>query len=311
MAILVLGSTGFAGTNICNILRENSLEFEGVSRSNGVDLRQTETTVMLLEKIKPAFIINAAAHVGSLNYVTEKAADVIIDNSKMVMAMYEAAARVCPETIIINPIANCAYPGNLDVYEEDKWQLGGVHRSVLSYGSARRFMWAVGECFAMQYGIKTISLLTPNMYGTYDSPDPNKAHALNALVSKFVKAEMTGQKEIEVWGTGFAIREWLYAKDFARIILYIIKNPHIQKLLTEPVNMGQNFGLNVRELINLIQKNFAYSGSVYYNTEKPDGAPKKVMDNKRFREYFPNFEFTDFDNGIKETIQYYKEIYPY
>jgi len=171
-------------------------------------------------------------------------------------------------------------------------------------------MWAVGESFAMQHDIRSIHLLVPNMYGPFDSTDPNKAHALNALISKFFKAEKTNQRELEIWGTGIAIREWLYAKDFGKIVLQIIENPH-RLGLAEPLNIAQNFGLSVKELVELIKANFNYQGTITWNHSKPDGAPKKVMDDKKFRKVFPDFEFTQFSEGIKNTIKYYESIYPY
>ena len=310
MKIALLGASGFVGKNVGKLLAENNVEVHAASRATGVDLRDVLVTKAFFEKLKPDYIINCAAHVGSLNYVTKQAADVIVDNSQMLIGMYQAIAEVCPSAIVINPIANCAYPAKADSFIEDNWWDGHLHRSVLSYGATRRLMWSLSECFSMQHGIRTISLLVPNMYGPFDSTDPNKAHALNALISKFVKAKHQQQTELEIWGTGVAIREWLYAPDFARIVLKIINDPTMLGL-DEPVNVAQNFGLSVRELVAVIQRHFNFEGSIRFDPSKPDGAPKKVMDDKRFRKVFGNFEFTDFNVGIKNTIAYYDSIYPY
>jgi GDP-L-fucose synthase len=308
--IVLLGGTGFVGKNVCECLDENNMEYIIVSRKTGVDLRDLKQCIHLFSETKPDFIINCAAHVGSLNYVTVQAADVVLDNCKMILSIYEAISKECPKAVIINPIANCAYPGKADTYIEDQWWDGALDRSVLSYGSTRRLLWTVGESFDMQYSIRSISLLVPNMYGPYDSTDPNKAHALNALISKFVKAEKTCQKDLEIWGTGVAIREWLYAKDFGRIIVQILQNPKMHGL-TEPLNIAQNFGLSVRELVDIIQYYFNFKGEIRYDPLKPDGALKKVMDDKKFRKIFPNFNFTPFEEGIKNTIAYYESVYPY
>jgi GDP-L-fucose synthase len=311
MNILILGVTGFVGQNLYNVLsKSNAFNIIKSSKSLGHDLNNYADVEKLLIQSKPDYILNCAAHVGSLNYVTQKAADVILDNSRMILNIYEAASRHCSKAIIINPIANCAYPANSDTFSEDEWMNGHLHRSVLSYGSTKRLLWHVGESFFMQHQIKSIYLFVPNMYGPYDSSDPNKAHALNALISRFVKAEKEGHKEIELWGTGIAIREWLYAEDFAKIIESILT----QKItigLDEPVNIGQNFGLSVRELSQIINQKFNNSFSIKWNHNMPDGAPKKVMDDRRFKKVFHNFEFTDFNYGIEQTIQYYKSIYPY
>jgi GDP-L-fucose synthase len=310
MNILLLGATGFVGQNVAEVLIENGLGFTAVSKSTGCDLRYFEQALSTFEKARPDVIINCAAHVGSLNYVTEQAATVISDNSRMILSMYEAIAQSCPGALVINPIANCAYPAKADTFIEDNWWDGHLHRSVLSYGSTRRLMWTVAESYQMQYGIRSINLLVPNMYGPYDSTDPNKAHALNALISKFVKAKAGNQDEVVIWGTGIAIREWLYAKDFGRIVQQIINNQHMVGL-TEPINIGQNFGLSVKELVEIISDTFNYQGKIVWDTSKPDGAPKKVMDERRFRKVFKDFEFTSFEQGIKNAIDYYQSRLPY
>jgi GDP-L-fucose synthase len=310
MNIVLLGHTGFVGRNVAEVLTENGIDYISTSRREGVDLRDPIQAIAFFEASQPDFIINCAAHVGSLNYVTQHAADVVLDNSRMILSMYEAIAKVCPKAIVINPIANCAYPAQTEIFSEEDWWNGHLHRSVLSYGSTRRLMWAVGESFQMQYGITSISLLVPNMYGPFDSTDPNKAHALNALVSKFVKAKRNDQKEIEVWGTGYAIREWLYAKDFGQLVLEIIRVPD-RLGLAEPLNVAQEFGLSVRELVAVIKSAFNYKGEIKWDDTKPDGAPRKVMDDRRFRKVFPDFEFTPLLKGVGNTIQYYESIFPY
>ena len=310
MKIVLFGASGFAGRNVADMLHSHGTEFVETSLSAGLDLRDTAATAAFLRAHQPTHIINCAAHVGSLNYVTEKAATVIADNSRMVLGMYEAVAQECPQALVINPIANCAYPATADIFREDEWWNGHLHRSVLSYGTSRRLLWATAECFEMQYGVKSIHLLTPNMYGPYDSTDPNKAHALNALISKFVKAEHTGQAELPIWGTGVAIREWLYAPDFGRMVWEVIQQP-TRPGLQAPLNVAQNDGLSVKALVDIIQSKFNYKGQLTWDATKPDGAPKKVMDDTRFRQVFPEFKFTDFEEGIAETVKYYESVFPY
>jgi len=308
--ILILGGNGFVGKNVCEVFDENNINYSVASRNTGVDLRDLKQCLQLFDKIGPDFIINCAAHVGSLNYVSEIAATIVVDNTKMIISIYEAVEKICPKAIVINPIANCAYPAKSETFIEDQLWNGQLHRSVLSYGGTRRLMWLVAECYKMQYGVKSINLLVPNMYGPYDSTDPNKAHALNALISKFVKNNGSHEKNIEIWGTGAAIREWLYAKDFGKIILEIIKNPMMLGL-SEPVNIAQNYGLSVKELVEIIRLFFDNKIKIEYNFNKPDGAPKKIMDNTKFTKVFPKFKFTNMKKGIKNTIAYYESISPY
>ena len=228
----------------------------------------------------------------------------------MGLALYQAVARSAPTAQVINPIANCAYPATEETFVEDEWMDGPLHRSVLSYGATRRLLYWIGESFKMQHGTRSVYFLVPNMYGPHDSTDPNKAHALNALTAKFVKAHAENASEVEVWGTGVAIREWLYAPDFARLILGFIRNSSAPSL-DEPLNIGQHFGLSVRELVEIIRGACGYQGRVRYDHSKPDGAPKKVMDDRRFRSVFPDFKFTSQLDGIAACVDFYRRSYPY
>ncbi|MBO9682923.1 MAG: NAD-dependent epimerase/dehydratase family protein [Flavisolibacter sp.] len=310
MNIVLLGSTGFVGRNVAEELTKNGFSFFPVSRQNGYDLRKIEDNFKFLQESNTDIIINCAAHVGSLNYVSEFAADVVESNSRMILNLYEAVQKYNPQINIIQPIANCAYPANALVYKEEEFWNGPLHPSVLSYGSTRRMLLTVAESYHMQHKIRSINLITPNMYGPFDSTDPNKAHALNALISKFVKAIKTGQEQVEIWGTGIAVREWLYASDFGRIVVEVLKDLSNTEY-DRPFNIAQENGLSVKELINLILQNIDYKGTVWYNSNMPDGAPRKVMSKAKFEKIFPQFQFTSFEEGIKTTAAYYQSVYPY
>ena len=305
--VLVLGGTGFVGRNVLEFLEQSNFTSLSVSRASGTDLRDPVATAKLFRQHKPEVIINCAAHVGSLNYVTRQAAEIVSDNTRIILALYEAVANECPGALIINPIANCAYPATVSTFEEDHLWDGALHRSVLSFGSTRRFLWATAECFRMQHGIRSVHFLVPNMYGPYDSTDPDKAHALNALVAKFVKAVNSGAGEVAIWGSGVAIREWLYAPDFARVVIEVLKDPKMIGL-TEPLNVAQNFGLSVREIVDLVAGATDFKGEIIYDHMMPDGAPRKVMDDRRFRKVFPNFAFTPLHEGIQSAIVYYRTL---
>ncbi len=307
--ILLLGATGFVGKNVKKVFDDNNIKIIIASTEN-FNLLDLFGTKAFFEEYQPDFIINCAAHVGSLNYVSQFAANVILDNTRILLNMYEAIVSLPKKPIVINPIANCAYPSTSTTFIEEEWWNGHLHRSVMAYGSTRRMMWSIGESFSWQYQIKSIYLLVPNMYGPYDSTNPNKAHALNALISKFVKAEKEHKEEIDIWGTGVAIREWLYAEDFGKIVFQIINTKQTLGL-AEPVNIAQNFGLSVKELVEIINGYFNNKFSIKWDETMPDGAPRKVMDDKKFSKVFPTFKFQNFEEGILNTINFYKAVYPY
>ena len=310
MKVALLGPNGFVGQNVVNEFSKNHIDFFPVSRKYGYDLRKKADNIGFINDSQCNVILNFAAHVGSLNYVTKNAADIVSDNTQMILSLYDGVREVDPDILIINPIANCAFPANASIFKEDNVWGGPLHHSMLSYGLTRRFPLGTSECYRIQNGIKTINLFTPNMYGPFDSTDPDKAHALNALVSKFVKAGKNKKNEVEVWGSGEVIREWLYVKDFSKIVSMIIQSKNHYNLC-KPINIAQMWGLSIKELVNIIIKSFEYKGIVNWNKNMQDGALKKVMDDTEFRKYFPDFKFTSLQEGIQETTNYYLSRYPY
>ncbi len=309
--ILILGASGFVGRNLYETISEDK-GFEIVAHNGKKDcnILNITHTIDYIQSINPDIIINAAANVGSLNYVSRMAADVVYENALIILNIYEASKSINKNIQIIHPIANCAFPATSVTFEEDRWLDGPLHPSVLSYGFTRRMIWHIGECYKMQHHIQSTYFFVPNMYGPYDSTNPDKAHALNALISKFVKADRENQSSITVWGTGIAIREWLYVKDFARVTLNYLKHDyHIP--ISEPINIAQNFGLSIKDIVEIINSYFNHKFKIHWDDTMPDGAPRKVMSDIRFRKYFPDFKFTKLDEGIKETIKYYNSIYPF
>jgi GDP-L-fucose synthase len=310
MRILLFGGSGFVGHNVFEHLNSGIHEIFPLSTKDGLDLTDLGSTIKFIKEIKPNVIINCAAKVGSLNMVTQLAADILDINLRMLLNIFRAINEVDNKIVLINPIANCAYPGHLTFYQEDKLWEGKVHDSVYAYGNTRRMIEVFSRCYAMQYGLKTINFLLPNMYGPYDSTDPNKAHALNALVGKFIKAKHEDAKKIEIWGSGIAIREWLYAGDFGKVLSEAIERLNDYGFY-EPINIGQNFGLSVKELTLLISETIGFGGEIVWNRAMPDGAARKVMDDTRFKKVFPGFSFMNFRKGIQNTIDYYQSVYPY
>jgi GDP-L-fucose synthase len=302
--VAILGGTGFAGSNVRRCLEENDVEVGIFSRTTGCDLLDLPTAWQKIDAFHPNFIVNCAALVGSINYVTDFAADVVDVNMRIILNTYKIAQQL-RQVVVINPIANCGYPGVMDHYEESGLWDGPIHPSVLSFGSTRRMMQVLSKCYFEQYGVRSTNLIVPNMYGPFDSTNPNKTHALNALIIKFVKAVKYGQPEIEIWGTGKPIREWLYVRDLANIVLQTISR---NELFLDPVNIAQNRGETVIELVDIIKEKVNFGGKLFFNTKYQDGSPKKVMNDRLFRQKFPDFTFTSLESGIRETIQYYKDI---
>ncbi len=304
MKVIVLGGYGFVGKNVVEELNKREYKVISLSRRNGLDLTKLDMVVDKIKKVSPDVIINCAAHVGSLHYVTEKAADVLDDNIRIIVNIYKAVKISSPSTVIINPISNCSYPGNTDIQSESEYWNGPVHPSVWAYGNSRRMLVVTSKCYNMQYGIKSINFIAPNAYGPGDYADPNRTHALNGMIIRMLEAKKKGAETFEIWGTGKPIREWIYVKDLARILANTAESQHAQ---IEPINIAQNKGYSIREIAEIIKEVVGYNGNLVFNTRYQDGDPVKILDDKLFRKEYPDFVFTDLKEGIKETVEYYKK----
>lgn len=307
--ILILGGNGFLGKSIHTAFQndtKNEFVLINVSRRTGTDLTKSGEMYNILLRYNPDIIINAAAHVGSINYVTENAADVVVDNSLMYINMYNEIAKSGKTPLVINIISNCSYPGNANIQKEDEWWNGEIHNSVLSYGTPKKLGYVISKCFEKQYGIKTLNLIVPNAYGPGDYLTEDRVHAMNGIIIRMIKAMRSGDTEFTIWGSGTPIREWVYMPDVGKLIYYIIKNKMFD--LPNPINIGQNRGISVIESAEMVKNILNYNVQLKNDLTKQDGAPIKILDDVLFRENFPDFKFTEYNIGITETISYYKKL---
>jgi GDP-L-fucose synthase len=304
--ILILGGYGFMGRNLNEVFKNSDYKIFNESRRTGCDITNYESLKDKLKEINPDIIIHAAAHVGSIAYVTKYPADVVYDNTLMYVNLFKAVNEVNKNIVIINPISNCSYPGIIDIQNEQNWWDGIIHDSVESYGNPKKIGYIISECYKKQHGIKTINLIMANAYGPFDYVDEQRTHAMNGIIMRMIKSMKNNDKEFTVWGTGTPIREWIYMPDMAKFIKNIIDEEIYE--LPNPINIGQEEGISIINSVNQIKDILNYNVEVIKDITKQDGAPIKVLGKSLFKKYFPNFEFTDYKTGITNTINYYKKL---
>lgn len=305
--VLITGGFGFLGTCLNKQFEfDANYEVQNVSRKTGCDLRNLDSIKSAIKGFAPDVIINCAANVGSVNYVSEFAAEVINDNLLMSANLYKAVADLNPNIVVINPLANCSYPSNLDIQNEWEWWNGEIHQSVESFGMSKKTLYIISQCYKRQFGIQTVNLMLGGGFGEYDHTEESRTHAMNGIILRMIKAQKENVSDFVVWGTGSPIREWVYMPDVARIIKIVIDAERYE--LPNPLNIGQQAGLSIAEIANLVKNKLQFEGKIVYNTNMQDGAPVKVLGSSLFKKEFPDFEFTDFDTAIKNTIMYYLNL---
>jgi GDP-L-fucose synthase len=302
--VIVLGGSGFLGQHVVRLLRKDQHEAIPLSRRDGCDMLDLDGLCRRLREARPEAVINCAAHVGSVQYAVRNAADMIRDNTHLVLNLYEAVRRACPTAKVVNPLSNCSYPGEANTHYEPAWQDGPVHDSVLPYGSTRRMIHAFADSYRKQYGVRTVNWLIANAYGPGDSLDPNRVHALNGIIIRLMQAQRAGHKSFEIWGTGKPIREWVYIEDAARILVTSLS---VDEQIY-PLNLAQNRAYSITEIAEQVAGILAFPVELKFNTSFVDGAPFKILDDRQFRQKYPDFTFTALDQGIRRTIDHYRAV---
>tara|TARA_B110000014_G_C20113872_1_gene587650 strand:- start:952 stop:1875 length:924 start_codon:yes stop_codon:yes gene_type:complete len=300
--VLILGTSGFLGKHVKSLLEKDSLDFVEIEGKNQVNLEKEDEIQNYLSQNSIDKIINCSAFVGGISYGYKFPVEMLATNTKMIINLYNAASKNEVKHIV-NPISNCAYPGHLEVYKEEDFWEGPPHSSVFYYGLSRRNTVAVSNSFKQQYSIDTSNIVLSNMYGPRDHFDIDRSHALGALVKKVCDAKLNNENEIEVWGTGKPIREWLYVEDGARALIKSLE-------LSEPhqlFNVGINEGISIKELSEKISSEAEWDGKFRYNKSKPDGVKRKTVDGSLGEDLLQWSPEIDMDSGIKMTVDWYVE----
>lgn len=299
--ILVTGATGFLGKSVCKKLETNrGVALFKTSLSSGVDLRNREATFGLFQEIRPDAVINCAAFVGGIQFGYKFPAEIFHNNLAMTLNLLEAC-KTFKIGRLVNPISNCAYPSKATFFKEAEFWDGPLHESVLTYGFVRKASWVGSWAYARQHQLDVINLILSNMFGPEDHFQPERSHALGALIHKFVEAKEERKPHVEVWGSGSPVREWLYVEDGAEALIRGLDIP----AHSDPINIGVGKGISILELAQFIKKAVGYEGEIKLDPSKPDGAPYKTVDGTLGRRIFEWSPEADFQKAICETIDWY------
>jgi GDP-L-fucose synthase len=302
MSILVTGATGFLGKRICRRLDADGMEYIPASKSLGTDFRDMTAFNALFESNKIERIIHCATYIGGIQFGLQHPAEIFFNNALINANLFELAHRHGVQRIV-NPISNCSYPRDVTgSFREEQWWDGELDQSVMVYGFIRKGSWMQSWAYWKQYGLQTINLIVPNMYGPNDHFDEVRSHALGALIMKICNAKANNIESVTVWGTGSPVREWLYVDDCVEAMIRALDIPHSE----QPVNIGIGYGVTIKELAETIKRIASYNGALVFDASKPDGAPFKVMNIDRCREVFGWAPSTALDAGIEQTISWYE-----
>lgn len=302
--IVITGGAGFLGRHVQEELGAKGVDAEDilVPRREDFDLTQAGEVHRMYEAMHPTVVIHLAAVVGGIGANRAYPGTFFYKNLMMgAMLMEQARLNDVKKFVAVGTI--CAYPkfSPIPFQEENLWN-GYPEETNAPYGLAKKMLLVQAQAYRQEFGFNAIYLLPVNLYGPGDNFNPEFSHVIPALIKKCIDARESNQPFIEVWGTGRATREFLYVKDAARGIILAAERFDG----SEPCNLGAGFEISIRELAMLIVEETGFKGEIRWDTSKPDGQPRRLLDTRRAEQFFGFKAKTDFRTGLRETIEWYE-----
>lgn len=277
--IYVAGHRGLAGSAIWSHLEANGFTNLSGFSSRDLNLLDFDATLDMFRDIRPDVVIDAAALVGGIKANSLAPVDFLHTNLKLQLNLMEAAFAVGVDRFLFLG-SSCIYPrlAQQPIPESELFQ-GSLEESNIGYAMAKITGVVQVQAFRRQHGVRWISAMPTNLYGPNDNYDPDSSHVLAALIRRFHEAKITGYPEVEVWGTGTALREFMHSADLASAVVFLLDNYDSE----EPINVGSGQEVSIRELAHLIAEIVGYKGNIIFDTSKPDGTPRKKLDSTKLQ----------------------------
>ncbi len=292
---LITGGTGLVGSSIKSGIKIGSKD---------IDLKNFKSTLDLFKKIRPEKIIHCAAKVGGLggnmNYKGQYFYDNLMINTNVIESARQAGVKR-----LVAFLSTCVFPDNVKYpLTPNQIHLGEPHSSNYPYAYAKRMADVQIRAYREQYGLNYTTIIPSNIYGPNDNFSLKQGHVMPMLIHKLYLAKQNNTDFI-VWGSGKPLREFIFSKDIAKISEWVLENYEGE----EPLIISGDEEVSIKDLVGLLVDEFNFKGKVIFDSNKPDGQYRKPSDNSKIKELLPEFKYTSFEQGIKETVSWFIENY--
>ena len=301
MRILITGSRGFLAFHLKKSIEKNNKYESFFTHKEEFDLTYLDQTIACLEKYKPDFVFFLAALQGGIEANIERPAEFFYKNIALTSNIFEASKHYGKIKKIIIPMGGCAYPSDATspIKEESMWD-GYPQKESAPFSIAKKMSIVASKSYFKQYGVKSTVVIPGNMYGEFDNFRYKESHVIPSLIRKFYE----NKDSIDIFGTGKAIRDFIYAGDVANIMIKFIEDIDI----SGPINISNQSSTSVKELLNILIKIFDFKGKVNWLKDKPEGQLIKIFDTQKMNDLGLHTS-TSLEDGLRKTVNWFEKNY--
>lgn len=277
--ILITGASGMIGGGLLRLLKERGYTNIFAPTHAELELRDQAAVRAYSTEHKPDFVFHLAARVGGIHANNTYPAEFIYDNTQMQCNVIQAAHEAGVQKLLF-PGSACTYPKMApQPVSEISFLDGLIEPTNIAYAAAKINGIVMAQSYARQYGFNVVIPMPTNAYGVGDNFNPEASHVIPALMKRFHEAKLEGKPQIELWGSGTPLREFIYVDDFADGLIFLMENYDSHEI----INLGTMQEISISELAKVIADVVGYTGELTLDTSKPDGAPRKCLDSAKLR----------------------------
>lgn len=299
--ILVTGAGGFLGAHLCERLRRSELPFATVTRRD-YDLEDQQAVRRMFFDLKPQVVFHLAGHVGGILANRDRPADFFYRNAVMNVCTFHEAFGAGVEKLIC-VMGGCSYPARAPnpIREESMWD-GYPQPESAPYSVAKKILIVQSESYRRQYGFNSIVMVPGNMYGPHDNFSLSGSHVIPALIRKVLEAREEKRDRITVWGSGNAVRDFVYAGDVAQALIHAAEEYDESEI----INISSGEPTRIRDLVQTIVRLSGFTGQVVWDASMPEGQMLKLFDVARMRQRLHYAPATGLEEGLGATIDWFE-----